>query len=163
MPTFSSSKYHCDPVWSIHVPQNVASDYIKADVLKKYATILANNPSLTDKVFPSQSTIDSIGRNSLDLGLGTAAVISAVQDASPAAAIGSAITAGLKTLTSLRSEDKTQDRQDACMPRDAKAMWIITEDAKIFISKDEKVSMEWAKAIELAPKEKEITVPQPPR
>lgn len=154
LPTFSSSKSQCDPVYSSHVPESVANNYINAKLLEKYADILKENPSYIDKFFPSPSTIDALGKNGAEIGLGAAAVISAVQGNSIGAVIGSAVTSGLRSITSLRSEDKTQDRQDVCLPRDAKSMVLITEDVKLFISKDTAVNFDWAEEIELAPKEK---------
>lgn len=47
------------------------------------------------------------------------------------------------------------------MPHDAKSMVIITEDAKIYISKDTQATLDWSKEIELKPKE-ETEILQPP-
>lgn len=146
LPTFSSSKANCDPVWSLHVPPTTAN-------IHEVGIILKNNPSLLDKGLPSSTFIDALGKNGIPIGLGAASIVSAVNGNPLSAVIGSAVTSGLGSLTSLRSEDKFQDRQDACMPRDARSMVIITEDAKVFISKDPISGPEWAKGIELAPKE----------
>ena|SRR3990167_9735260 len=155
-PTFgSATKTNCDMVWSTHIPASVANTYTQAKLLEKYADVLKANPSYIDKFFPSTGTIDALGRNGLDIGLGAASVVSAVQGNSLGAVIGSAVTAGLKTVTSLRSEDKSQDRLDACMPRDAKFMAIITEDAKVIISKEEKVDLSWIKDLKYT---EEVTI-----
>ena len=148
LPAFGNAKANCDPVWSTHVPADVANNYINAKLLEKYAEILKENPSYIDRFFPSPSTIDSLGRNGTEIGLGTAAVISSISGNNLGAVIGSAVTAGLRSVTGLRSEDKTQDRQDACLPRDAVSMVLVTEDVKMLITKDPQVSLNWAKDME---------------
>lgn len=159
LPTFSSSKANCDPVWATHVPASVASDYIHAELLGKYADLLKENPSYIDKFFPSDSKIDAIGRNGIPIGLGTASIIGAFQDNNLGAVIGSAVTAGLDSVTNLRTEDRTQDRQDACMPRDSVLMYFVTEDVKMLIAKPGSDIPGWLENVELKPQEKKSPRP----
>lgn len=149
-PTFSSSKAQCDPVWIMHVPASTAN-------IHEVGIILRNNPSLLDKGLPSPTMLDALGKNGIPIGLGAASIVSAINGNPLSAVIGSAVTSGISSLTALRSEDKFQDRQEVCLPRDAKSMVMITEDAKIFISKDPVASLAWAKDVELKPEDHHAT------
>ena len=113
---------NCDPVLSVHIPQSVALNY---DMMKA----LTKHPDLADKIIPMSSMIESITRNGAAVGLGSAAIISAIQgNLSVSAVVSSAVLAGVKTIVEARSEDKTQDRVDVCFSKDADFVYFKNED-----------------------------------
>lgn len=89
LPTFSSSKAHCDPVWTTHIPPTTAN-------IHEVGIILRNNPSLLDKGLPSPTMLDALGKNGIPIGLGAASIVSAINGNPLASVIGSAVTAGLE-------------------------------------------------------------------
>lgn len=130
-PNFRSYKQtDCDPVLSVHIPQNVA-----------YASELmegvAKHPSLADKLFPASTMVGEISSNGASIGTGTAAVVSAVTDNMTLGSIlSSATLGGVQAITGARSEDRTQDRVDVCMPKDAKTLYFKSEDHELKIEKE---------------------------
>ena len=147
----------CEPIYSAHIPNDVSKFYALTRALEK-------NPALVDKLIPSEKLLDSMGRNAPSLGLGGAAIVSAFKDnLSLASVIGSSVTAGLSTVTDARSEDKNQDRIDACMPKDVYFMSVVTEDAIVVASRDPNTKeIEWIKQLQYrlqdaSPEQKEST------
>lgn len=119
-------------LYSRHTPGGVAEleQYIKAIATLK--NVIPKDTSIVDKLMPSNSMVDSLGKNAAPLGLATANVVGAVTDnISMASIIGSIITQGLESLTEARSEDKTQARVDFCTSKDSKFVYF--KDDKVTV------------------------------
>lgn len=121
---------NCDPVLSVHIPLQVAN-------ISEIMDAIAKNPTLADKILPSASFMDSLGKNGVGIGLGTASIVSAIKDnLSMSAVISSAVLGGVSAFTEARSEDSTQSRVDVCMPKDATYIHFKNDDQEITIKKD---------------------------
>lgn len=121
----------CTPVYSTHRPASVAE-------LKALMDAVKANPSILDKTISMGSILDTVGKNAPEIGSGVAAITTAVMGKlSTASIVGSTIMGGMNTLANARSEDRTQDRIDACVPddseifayRDASAQMIVVKRA----------------------------------
>ena len=120
----------CDPVLSVHIPQSVALTY---QIMKT----LSEHPDLADKIIPISSIVDSLARNGIGVGLGSASIISALKDnLSVSAVVSSAVIGGLNAITNARSEDKTQDRVDVCFAKDSDFVYFKNEDQVFFQSRN---------------------------
>jgi len=119
----------CDPILSVHIPLQVAN-------ISEVMDAIVANPTLADKLLPSSSMIDALGKNGVSIGLGTSSIISAFKDNNLGAIIGSAALGGLSALTDARSEDKTQDRVDVCMPQTATYLYFKNADQELEVKRD---------------------------
>jgi hypothetical protein len=156
----------CDLVYSEHLPNNVAALAEQFNMVESLRRTLEKNPSLADKVLPSGGTVEALGKNSANIGLGLASVVSAFKDnLSIASIIGSTVMGGLSTLGDMRSEDKTQRRVDVCMPKTAEnIVFIHGEDVLIITGKKEVSQMisEANQARKMKPEVKKETLTAPP-
>lgn len=128
----------CDPVLTVHIPKSTADLAEQGRIIKTLAETINKNPTLLDRIFPSPETINAMGRNGIAIGTGVAAIASAIQgNISLGSVISSAALGAVTALTDIRSEDETQDRVEVCLPTEAKVMYFVSEDHKLFIDKRE--------------------------
>lgn len=110
----------CSQVFYKAVPPDVAKWRITYDAIKDLPDKMIK-PSLIDKLMPSASTMEGLGKSAPGIGMGVANIVSAIQDnVSIASIVASAITAGIGELGDIRSETSDQEREVVCEPDSSK-------------------------------------------
>lgn len=131
LPALSNVKNYskCSPVYSRHTPADVSKLRTVMDAVKK-------NPSLLEKAVPTDSIINTVGKNAPQIGTGVASMVTAIKgDISVASVISSAVMGSLTALTDARSESKDQDRVDVCMGDDADFVYFKDKDVTLVMGK----------------------------
>ena len=148
----------CEPVLQIHVPQRTAN-------IHEYGLIvhdLKENASLLDKLV-STGQVEALGKSGIQLGSGLGLAVSAFKDnMSLGNFIASAALGVVTAVTDARSEDKTQDRVDVCMPKDHDLLFFKNEDAVLVAMKkipENMTNLDFLKYLDRSPRTGGVAVP----
>jgi hypothetical protein len=120
LPNVSEPSKGCSQIFYKATPPDVAKWTVTYNAIKDLPDKMLK-PGLVDKLMPSESTMDALGKSAPGIGMGVANIVSAIQDnISIAAIISSAVTAGLGELGDMRSETSDQLREVVCEPDSSK-------------------------------------------